>query len=592
LERRVRTSLISIGTNILLTCLKGILAFLSGSLAILADAYHSFSDLIVSCTVLIGVLLRLRSERKAGAPTAGSPSSGAETTPPSSTEGVVPGYWIESLVAYFVALLILYTAYEVVSKVIVGPPGLIRNVWIAVVGVTVCVAITCLLARYKIMVGRETDSPALVADGYHSRMDMFTSIAVVLSIMGQWIGIPLDRVVAILIAVMLAITGVNLFISSFVSFFRKSPVDVRGIWEIVFSFLNWAVGLLSEQLFRRRISLPEIDFSRLRPKEWLSRRLGIGLAVVLVLIYLASGIRTVKPDETGVRFRFGAILDSQLDPGLHLALPWPFEKVIKVNAKRVYRVEVGFRTDPGLLLSDSMLIWETKHLVKGYHKMFEESVSFLGDENLVDSSMVVHYRPLDAVVHLFKVNRIHEVMRGLAESFIREVLATQGSRLLMTDNRSHLLKRIKQMLGKEVDRLGLGVEVVAVFCHDLHPPLDTVSAYRDVFSAREDHARYINEAESYRNQELPRARAKSEKELADALAYKIEKKVKAEGDAQKFLLRAKAHEQAPDVTGYRLYMETIEQGLAGKKKYIANPRANLGGYRLWLFTPGAPPGGS
>jgi len=590
-ERRVRTSLVSIGTDIFLTSLKGTLAFLSGSLAILADAYHSFSDLIVSCTVLTGILLRRQRERKAGEPSAGSHSSDTQTTPPSPTEGAVPGYWIESLVAFFVSLVILYTAYEVVSRVMVGPLAPIRNVWIAVVGITACIAIAYLISRFKIMVGRETDSPALVADGYHSRMDMFTSIAVVLSIMGQWIGIPLDRVVAVLIAVMIAITGVNLFISSFVGFFRKSHVDVRGAWQIVFSILDWAIGIVSEHLFRRRVSLPEIDFSRLHPRVWFSRRVAIGLAILLVIIYLRSGVTTVKPDETGVRFRFGAIVDKQLEPGLHLALPWPFEKIVKVNAKRVYRVEVGFRTDPALVLSDSLLIWETKHLVKGYTKMFDEAVAFLGDENLVDSSMVVHYRPLDAVVHLFKVNQIHEVIRGLAESFMREALASEGSRLLMTDNRAHLLNRMKEMISTEVDRLGLGVEVVAVFCHDLHPPLDAVSAYRDVFSAREDHARYINEAESYRNQELPRARAESEKQRADAAAYEMEKKVKAEGDAQKFLVTADAYQEAPDVTGYRLFVETVEQSLAGKQKYIANPRANLGGYRLWLFTPGASAGG-
>ncbi len=581
MDRRVRTSLISIGTDIFLTSLKGTLAVFTGSLAILADAYHSFSDLVVSCTVLTGILFRRHQERKVG-----------EARSPMPASEAVPGYWIESLVALFVALVILYTAYEVVSKVMVGPPDQIRNIWVAVVGITACVAIAYLLSRFKIMVGRETDSPALVADGYHSRMDMFTSIAVVLSIMGQWIGIALDRVVAVLIAVLIAITGINLFISSFVSFFRKSYVDVRGIWETVFSILDWAVAIISEHVFRRKISLPEIDFSRLHPRVWFSGRLAIGLAVLLVLLYLASGIRTVKPYETGVRFRFGAIVNERLDPGLHLALPWPFEKIIKVNAQRVYRVEVGFRTDPGMSLSGSALIWETKHLVKGYRKVDEESVAFVGDENLVDASIVVHYRPLDAVVHLFRVNQIHEVMRGLAESFMREVLASEGSRLLMTDNRLLVLKRMKEMLSKEVERLGLGVDVLAVFCHDVHPPLDTVAAYRDVFSAREDRARYINEAESYRNAELPRARAKSEKQRADALAYETERKVKAEGDAQKFLLTARAYQEAPDVTGYRLFVETVEQGLAGKKKYIANPRANLGGYRLWLFTPGYTPTGS
>lgn len=577
MDRRVRTCLASIGTDIFLISLKGTLAVFTGSLAILADAYHSFSDLIVSSTVLTGILFRRRQERKAG-----------ETHPPTTTTGAAPGYWIESLVTLFVALVILYTAYQVVSKVIVSPPDQIRIIWLAVMGITACAAIAYLISRFKIMVGRETDSPALVADGYHSRMDMFTSIAVLLSLMGQWIGIKLDPIVAVLIAVIIAITGINLFISSFVSFFRKSHVDVRTIWQKVFSLLNLAVGIVSERLFRRRISLPEIDITRLHPKVWFSRRLGIGLAILVLIIYLRSGITIVKPDEIGVHFRFGAIVDRHLDPGLHFALPWPFERIYKVNAMRVYRMEVGFRTDPTLLRSVTGLLWEAKHGVPGYQKIYEESVAFAGDETLVDIGLVIHYRPLDAVTHLFRVNQIHEIMRGLLESYMREVLATELSGRLMTDDRSRVIKRLKEAISKEVERLGLGVEVLAVFCHDVHPPLDAVSAYRDVFSAREDKVKYINEAESYRNQAIPRARAKSAKQLANALAYEIEKKVKAKGDAQKFLLTARAYQQAPDVTGYRLYLETIEKGLAGKKKYIANPEANLGGYRLWLFTPGAP----
>ena len=127
MDRRVRTSLFSIGTDIFLTCVKGILAAITGSVAILADAYHSFSDLIVSCTVLTGILLRRRQEQKADSPPAAesfpeadAESSVASTPPTSTTEKPMPGYWIESVVAYFVSLVILYTAYEVVSRVVVA----------------------------------------------------------------------------------------------------------------------------------------------------------------------------------------------------------------------------------------------------------------------------------------------------------------------------------------------------------------------------------------------------------------------------------------------------------------------------------------
>ena len=589
LDRRVRTSLISIVTDIFLTSLKGVLAFFTGSLAILADAYHSFSDLIVSCTVLTGILLRRRREHKARGPVAESSSPDADKgLVPAADESPAsenaPGYWIESLVALFVAMVILFTAYQVVSRVMVSPSQ-VGNIWVAVVGITGCVAIAYLISRFKIIVGRETDSPALVADGYHSRMDMFTSIAVLMSLMGQWIGIGLERVVAVLIAVMIAITGLNLLISSFVSLFRKTHVHAKGIWETIFSSLGWVVGFVSERLFSRRISLPEIDITRLYPKRWLSRRLVIGFAILLLVVYSISGVRRAQPYETGVRFRFGAIVDRHMAPGLHFALPWPFEKIRKVNAMQIYRVELGFRTDPVLVRSVTGLLWEAEHKVPGYQKIYEEAISLSGDEALVDISLVLHYRPLDAVVHLFRVYQIEEVMRGLLESCMREVLANEPSGRLMTVDRPRVLNRLKKKINQEIEGLGLGVEVVSVFCHDLHPPLEVIPAFRDVFSAREDMAKIINEAKSYRNQEIPRARAEAQKEVADAVAFEIEKKLQAEGDAQKFVFSAEAYKEAPNVTGYRLFIETIEEGLAGKKKYIANPEANLGGYRLWLFSP-------
>jgi membrane protease subunit HflK len=586
LDRRVRTSLVSICTDILLISIKGAAAFLTGSLAILADAYHSFSDLVVSCTVLTSILLRKSSERKAG-------KSTADLTPPSGNmKGKSePGYWIESLVAMLVSLVILYTAYQIVSKVMAAPPDKIRNLWIGLIGVTACVGIAYFVSRFKIMVGRETDSPALVADGFHSRMDMFTSIAVLLSLMGQYIGVPLDRIVAVVIAVLVAIIGMNLFVSSVVGFTSKSYVRVKESYNAVFSIVDSVIGFVSERLLKRRLALPRYDLSKLRVRTWFSRRRMVGMAVILVVLYLRSGITVVRPGEVGVHFRLGAIVNGHLDPGLHFALPRPFEKIVKVTANQVYRVEVGFRTDPAFISSTTALLWEAVHEVKGYQKKYEESVAVAGDESLVDISLVVHYRPTDAVVHLFRVNQIQEVMRGLVESYMREVLATEGSGLLMTDDRARVLGRLEEMIEHNVERLELGVEVLGVFCHDLHPPLDSVSAFRDVFSAREDKAKLINEAESFRNAALPKARADSETQLADAGAYEIEKKLRAEGDAEKFVLTAEAYQKAPDVTGYRLFLESVEAGLTKKKKYICNPKANLGGYRLWLFTPGAPQGG-
>jgi membrane protease subunit HflK len=256
-----------------------------------------------------------------------------------------------------------------------------------------------------------------------------------------------------------------------------------------------------------------------------------------------------------------------------------------VEAFRVYRVEMGFRTDPNILKTIPALLWEATHQVPGYQKTPKESITLSGDENLVDLSLVVHYRPLDPTLFFFHINRVEEIMRGLTESYMREIMASEESIQTMTDDRTYLIKKLEQKISDEVQRLAIGVEVQKVLIHDFHPPLEAVPSFRDVFSAREDQGKALNEAESYRNVMLPRARAEAEISLAKAKAYEIEKEMTAEGDGERFRLKAEAYKEGPKVTEFRLYMETIENKLKRKKKYIANPNTNLGGYRLWMFAP-------
>ncbi|MBI5543870.1 MAG: hypothetical protein HY901_08295, partial [Deltaproteobacteria bacterium] len=86
-----------------------------------------------------------------------------------------------------------------------------------------------------------------------------------------------------------------------------------------------------------------------------------------------------------------------------------------------------------------------------------------------------------------------------------------------------------------------------------------------------------------------RARGEQARRASEAQAYALERRIRAEGDARRFAEQALASRAAPELTGYRLYLETVEQGMAGMRKIVASPRANRGGYHLWLFAPDSPP---
>ena len=579
MDRRIRTSLISISADITLITIKWVLAWVTLSAALSVDALHSLSDLFVSITVLLGLLIRRKMEKR-------SAENGlvtADGAPP-------PGYWIEAVISLVVALIILYLPYEIVTSVTSRASLAVKYPWVAIGGVMICILIAYFISRFKTFVGRETDSPALVADGFHSRMDMYTSIAVLASLFGHLIGIVFDTLLAVVIAVLVAVTGLELLITSILIFVKRTSVPQIALVSFVGDWINRGLKTVSHKMFGRAIGLPGREFwKKLLPSYWLTpRRAAIGIGVLLAA-YACSGFTTIQPGETGVQLRFGAIVGKNMEPGLHYTLPWPIDSVRRINDKKVFRVEVGFRTDPALAMSVSSLLWEATQDVDGYKKNTRESIMLTGDENIVDISMVVHYKPLDPVVHAFRIKDVSEVVRGLTESIMRSVVATEAVDHIMIERRAEVVQAVEDRLAKQVEKLGLGIRIVDVFSHDAHPPLKVVPSFRDVFSAREDKVKAVSVAQSHRNAAVPQARAKSESSILEATGLAYEKRVRAEGDAEKFLLESKAYRLSPANTAYRLFIETVEIVLSERKKIIADPKANRGGYRFWMFAPGKGP---
>ncbi len=67
------------------------------------------------------------------------------------------------------------------------------------------------------------------------------------------------------------------------------------------------------------------------------------IALILLLVYLATGIYIVAPDERGIVLRFGRVV-READPGPGYHLPWPFEEVLKPPVTQILKEEFGFRT--------------------------------------------------------------------------------------------------------------------------------------------------------------------------------------------------------------------------------------------------------
>jgi membrane protease subunit HflK len=131
---------------------------------------------------------------------------------------------------------------------------------------------------------------------------------------------------------------------------------------------------------------------------------------------------------------------------------------------------------------------------------------------------------------------------------------------------------VRNLLQEIMDSYRVGIYIVAVQLQDVQPPKPVIGAFKDVASAKEDKDKFINQAEAYRNQIIPRAQGEAQKLLNDARAYKTEKINRAEGEADRFLKVLEESKKAEDVTRKRLYLETMESVLSGMDKFIIDSK--------------------
>jgi len=159
----------------------------SGSVALLADTIHNFSDALTAIPLWIAFAIGSRA----------------------ATRRYTFGYRrAEDLAGLFVLLMIaasaVLAAYESISRLINPQP--ITNIPIVVAAGFIGFAGNELVALYRIRVGRSIGSAALVADGYHARTDGLTSLAVVAGALGVAAGYPLaDPLVGLLITAVILV---------------------------------------------------------------------------------------------------------------------------------------------------------------------------------------------------------------------------------------------------------------------------------------------------------------------------------------------------------------------------------------------------
>jgi len=282
--------------------------------------------------------------------------------------------------------------------------------------------------------------------------------------------------------------------------------------------------------------------------------------ILVVLVWLLSGIYIIDPAEKGVVLRFGAFQE-ETGQGPHWHIPFPIEEVSRVNVDQIRTAEIGYR-----------------NAVSGSRNfggnVSSESLMLTKDENMIDAKFAVQYK-IDVVQdYLFNVASPDLTLRHVLESAIRQVVGKNTMDYILTEGRSDIADKIKDKSQELLNLYETGLVITTVNMQDAQPPEQVQASFSDAVKAREDKQRLINEAQTYSNDILPKSRGKAARILEEAKAYKSQVISKSVGESSRFGQILAEYIKAPEVTRERLYRETMESVFSSTNKVVVDSSAN------------------
>ena len=196
---------------------------------------------------------------------------------------------------------------------------------------------------------------------------------------------------------------------------------------------------------------PDLEDVIRRGQDWLNSlmpggsmngRGAILIALAALVLWLASGLYTVKPDEVGLNMIFGRYVGST-QPGLNYNLPYPIGSVIRPSVTTVNTTEIGFRSGEGRARN-------------AQRDLAEESLMLTGDENIVDINFAVQWQvnPAKAADFVFNIQEPESSIKAVAESAMREIIGKRNIQAILTTERGAVEADVRQLMQDTLNAYG------------------------------------------------------------------------------------------------------------------------------------------
>jgi membrane protease subunit HflK len=273
----------------------------------------------------------------------------------------------------------------------------------------------------------------------------------------------------------------------------------------------------------------------------------LGFVLALVLVFGTGSFYNIEEQEQAVLTTFGKAV-SVTAPGLHFKFPL-IQRVQKVNTT-IQGFALGYDQEDNV-------------------SQEEDSLMITSDYNFVNVDFYIEYKVSDPVKAVYASKDPVHILQNISKSCVRTVIGSYDVDSVLTTGKNEIQSKVKDMIIAQLDRHDVGLQVVNVTIQDSEPPTaEVMEAFKAVETAKQGKETAINNANKYRNEKLPGAKAQIDKIMQEAEAEKTQRVNEANGEVAKFNAMYEEYVKNPQVTKQRMFYEAMEEVLPGLKVVI------------------------
>lgn len=292
-----------------------------------------------------------------------------------------------------------------------------------------------------------------------------------------------------------------------------------------------------------------------KPLRSAGKIVGVCALVAVVLILIFGSTYQIREQEQAVLITLGQA-SAVTEPGLHFKIPF-IQRVRKVNTT-IQGFSIGYDIDD---YNNSTV---------------NESLMITSDYNFVNVDFFVEYRYSDPVKALYASQEPVNILKNISQSCIRTVISSYTVDDVLTTGKNEIQAAIKSRIIDQLEQQDLGIQLVNITIQDSEPPtVEVMEAFKAVETAKQGKETALNNANKYRNEQLPQAQAKVDGIIKDAEARKTERINEATAQVARFNAMYEEYVKNPTITRQRMFFEAMEEVLPDLKVIIESPNGDM-----------------